>query len=111
MSYRAIAMKDIETDPTQTVEPNQQPIERPILRAIVGAAYPANPFILKILIQTIKVHPSQIDRCNSAVVPCVLRFTFHSQYGIILKRLSWVGDRVPRGRDEESPDSAGRDAG
>ena len=41
----------------------------------------------------------------------VLRFTFHVQYGIILKRLSWVGDRVPRDRDEESPDSAGRDAG
>ena len=43
--------------------------------------------------------------------PYVLRFTFHVQYGIILKRLSWVGDRVPRNRDEESPDSTGRDAG
>ena len=41
----------------------------------------------------------------------VLRFTLYAQYGIILKRLSWVGDRVPRDRDEESPDSTGRDAG
>ena len=41
----------------------------------------------------------------------VLRFTFHAQYGIILRRLSWVGDRVPSNRDEESPDSTGRDAG
>ena len=44
-------------------------------------------------------------------VPYVLHFTFHPQYGIIPGRLSWVGDRVPRDRDEESPDSAGRDAG
>ncbi len=41
----------------------------------------------------------------------VLRFTFHARYGIILERLSWVGDRVPSNRDEESPDSTGRDAG
>ena len=51
------------------------------------------------------------EKLGSSTMPYVLRFTFHAQYGIILKRLSWVGDRVPRDRDEESPDSAGLDAG
>ena len=33
---------------------------------------------------------------TAASVRYVLRFTFHVQYGIILKRLSWVGDRVSK---------------